>query len=143
MNLRNPKVGPAPGRRLAGMLCVVGSGTRYRRARAVPKSTAARCAERMRRLPPFDRIAGYSSIGRLERYAASVAVRKTSLNRLCRLLGGRTAFDLIQQRLGVRGSGAGWCMPRKFGDGIAGELGFKGPCYFFSIFRRHSGVSPV
>jgi AraC family transcriptional activator of pobA len=76
------------------------------------------------------------------RYARSLALSETSLNRLCRRLAGATAFDLIQQRLALEARRrlvyAGSSV-----SGIAAELGFKDPAYFCRFFRRHNGSSPL
>jgi AraC family transcriptional regulator, transcriptional activator of pobA len=75
------------------------------------------------------------------RYARQLGLSETSLNRLCRRLAGVTAFDLIQQRLGLEARRR-LVYAANSVSRIAGELGFKDPAYFSRFFRRHSGVSP-
>jgi AraC family transcriptional activator of pobA len=78
----------------------------------------------------------------VKRYARQLALSESSLNRICRILTGGTAFEIVQQRLAleaqrrlvyVAGSVAG----------VAAELGFRDPAYFCRFFRRHAGVSPT
>jgi len=78
----------------------------------------------------------------VRRYAGRLGVSETSLNRVCRRMTGGTAFELIQQRLGLEAR-------RRLAYGalavvaVAAELGFKDPAYFSRFFRRQSGFSPV
>jgi AraC family transcriptional activator of pobA len=78
----------------------------------------------------------------VERYAAELSVSESSLNRLCRMLAGSTAFEVIQQRLALEAR-------RRLSyvaDGVAvlaAELGFKDPAYFCRFFRKHHGMSPT
>jgi len=78
----------------------------------------------------------------VERYAAEMGVSESSLNRLCRMLAGATAFELIQQRLALEA--------RRRLSYVAGgvavlaaELGFKDPAYFCRFFRKHHRMSPT
>jgi AraC family transcriptional regulator, transcriptional activator of pobA len=77
----------------------------------------------------------------VERYAQRLSLSETSLNRLCRGLAGRTAFDMIQQRL-VLEARRRLVYAASPVSGIAEELGFKDPAYFSRFFRRHMGVGP-
>lgn len=77
----------------------------------------------------------------VERYARSVAMSETSLNRLCQSLAGTSAFDLIQQRLALEARRRLIFVPASIAS-ISAELGFKDPAYFSRFFRKHSGVSP-
>jgi AraC family transcriptional activator of pobA len=77
----------------------------------------------------------------VDRYARRLALSETSLNRLCRRLAGRTAFELIQQRL-VLEARRRLVFVASSVSGIGTELGFKDPAYFSRFFRRHCGISP-
>jgi AraC family transcriptional activator of pobA len=77
----------------------------------------------------------------VERYARRLALSETSLNRLCLRLAGRTAFDMIQQRL-ILEARRRLVYSASPVSSIAGELGFKDPAYFSRFFRRHLGVGP-
>jgi AraC family transcriptional regulator, transcriptional activator of pobA len=78
----------------------------------------------------------------VERYARRLALSETSLNRLCARLAGRTAFDMIQQRL-VLEARRRLVYAASSVSSIAAELGFKDPAYFSRFFRRHLGIGPL
>jgi AraC family transcriptional regulator, transcriptional activator of pobA len=75
------------------------------------------------------------------RYAKRLALSESGLNRLCRHLAGRSAFDLVQQRLSLEAR-----RRLVYVDGpvasIAAQLGFKDPAYFCRFFRKHNAMTP-
>jgi AraC family transcriptional activator of pobA len=77
----------------------------------------------------------------VERYAQHLSLSETSLNRLCRRLAGRTAFDMIQQRL-VLEARRRLVYAASPVSSIAEDLGFKDPAYFSRFFRRQLGAGP-
>ena len=74
-------------------------------------------------------------------YAHALSASETRLDRLCRTLTGRSAFDLIQERLILesRRKLVHVAAPVAM---IAYELGFEDPAYFCRFFRRHTGMTP-
>lgn len=78
------------------------------------------------------------SIGR---YARQVGLSDARLNRLCSAQCGRSAFQLLQQRLQreARRRLAYVGMPIAQ---VAQVLGFKDPAYFCRFFKRQTGLSP-
>jgi AraC family transcriptional activator of pobA len=77
----------------------------------------------------------------VERYAGQMALSGSSLNRLCRNLTGRTAFDIIQQRLALEARRRLMYVGNSVAA-TAAELGFTDPAYFCRFFRKHNGTSP-
>lgn len=75
------------------------------------------------------------------RYARHLSISESSLNRLCRNLTGRTAFELIQQRV-VLEARRHLVYVGGSVTALAAQLGFKDAAYFSRFFRRHSGMSP-
>jgi AraC family transcriptional activator of pobA len=75
-------------------------------------------------------------------FAARVGVTETTLNRLCRRQAGRTAFDLVQQRLllEARRKLVYTAMPV---SQLAYALGFSDPAYFCRFFSRRTGMAPT
>ena len=74
-------------------------------------------------------------------YAQALSASETRLDRLCRALTGRSAFDLVQERLILesRRKLVHVAAPVAM---IAYELGFEDPAYFCRFFRRHTGMTP-
>jgi AraC family transcriptional activator of pobA len=75
------------------------------------------------------------------RYAKRLAISESGLNRLCRHLAGRSAFELVQQRLALEARRRLVYVDGPVGS-IASQLGFKDPAYFCRFFRKHNAVSP-
>jgi len=96
-----PDSGAAPVGGLAGMPVCCGFLALGTAGHGGSEIHSSRDAERLRRFRHFDRIAVPQSIGRWSATHAILSLSETSLNRLCRRLGGSTAFDLIQQRLAL------------------------------------------
>ena len=78
----------------------------------------------------------------IPRYAAELGLSESRLNRVCRIAAGRSALEVMQDRLTlearrrlihVAGSVAA----------LAYELGFEDPAYFWRFFRRRTGMTPT
>ncbi|MFO1116172.1 MAG: helix-turn-helix domain-containing protein [Beijerinckiaceae bacterium] len=74
-------------------------------------------------------------------YARELGLSESRLNRVCRIAAGRSALEIVQDRLTlearrrlihVAGSVAA----------LAYELGFEDPAYFWRFFRRRTGMTP-
>lgn len=130
--------GPVGGWLACSILWILAQGCGRHDPSEVPSGLDAERLRRFRQLIESQYLKHWS----VERYARSLALSETSLNRLCRRLAGTTAFDLIQQRLALEARRrlvyAGSSV-----SGIAAQLGFKDPAYFSRFFRRHSGLSPL
>jgi AraC family transcriptional activator of pobA len=74
-------------------------------------------------------------------YAAALHVAESRLNRLCRKLAGKTAFDIAQERLMLEARRKLIYVPAPVSL-IAYELGFQDPAYFSRVFKRYSGMTP-
>lgn len=74
-------------------------------------------------------------------FATRVGVTETTLNRLCRRQSGRTAFDLIQQRLLLEARRKLVYTATTVSQ-LAYALGFSDPAYFCRFFRKRTGVAP-
>ena len=84
----------------------------------------------------------YRSHWTVAAYARALSASETRLDRVCRALAGRSAFDLIQERLVLesRRKLVHVAAPVAM---IAYELGFEDPAYFCRFFRRHTGMTPT
>jgi len=78
----------------------------------------------------------------VQRYARTLAISESSLNRLCRTLTGSTAFDVIQQRLALEARRRLVYVAVSV-TALAAELGFRDPAYFCRFFRKRCGMSPT
>ena len=74
-------------------------------------------------------------------YAEQLQVGEVRLNRLCLKLGGKSAFDMAQQRLMLEARRKLTYVPASVAS-IAYELGFQDPAYFSRVFKRHNGMTP-
>ncbi len=75
-------------------------------------------------------------------YAAALGLTDSRLNRLCKRLAGRRAFEIVQDRLMLEARrqlvyGAGSV------SDIAYDLGFDDAAYFWRRFRKLEGVTPA
>lgn len=78
----------------------------------------------------------------VSRYAEALAITESRLDRLCRALAGRSAFDMVQNRvlLEARRRLVHVAAPV---SALAYELGFDDPAYFCRFFKRHVGCTPT
>lgn len=85
--------------------------------------------------------ANYRAQWKVERYAAKLKMTESRLNRLCLRLGGKSAFDIAQQRLMLEARRKLTYVPASVAS-VAYELGFQDPAYFSRVFKRHTGMTP-
>jgi AraC family transcriptional activator of pobA len=83
----------------------------------------------------------YKAQWSVARHAAALRVTESRLNRLCLKLSGKSAFDLLQQRLMLEARRKLTYVPASVSS-IAYELGFQDPAYFSRVFKRHTGMTP-
>lgn len=74
-------------------------------------------------------------------YANQLHIAEIRLNRLCLKLGGKSAFDMTQQRLMLEARRKLTYVPASISS-IAYELGFQDPAYFSRAFKRETGMTP-
>jgi AraC family transcriptional activator of pobA len=74
-------------------------------------------------------------------YADLLRVTPVRLNRLCLKLAGKSAFDIVQDRLMLEACRKLTYAPSSVAS-IAYELGFQDPAYFSRAFKRHTGLTP-
>lgn len=74
-------------------------------------------------------------------YAGALAMSPDRLNRLCRAAAGKSAFDLVQDRLLLEAS-RDLIYTSATAAMIAYELGFQDPAYFARFFKRRAGMTP-
>jgi AraC family transcriptional activator of pobA len=84
----------------------------------------------------------YAERWSVARYAEALAITESRLDRLCRALAGRSAFDVVQNRvlLEARRRLVHVAAPV---SALAYELGFEDPAYFCRFFKRHVGSTPT
>lgn len=75
------------------------------------------------------------------RYARQLHMGETRLNRMCLRLGGKSAFEMAQQRLMLEARRKLMYLPGSVAS-IAYELGFQDPAYFSRAFKRATGMTP-
>jgi AraC family transcriptional regulator, transcriptional activator of pobA len=75
------------------------------------------------------------------RYAASLGLTESALNRLCRRRLGSSALEVVQQRLALEARRRLIYVATPVAR-IGADLGFSDPAYFCRFFRRHTGRSP-
>jgi AraC family transcriptional activator of pobA len=85
--------------------------------------------------------ARYREQWKVAHYAARLKMTESRLNRLCLRLGGKTAFDIAQQRLMLEARRKLTYVPASVAS-VAYELGFQDPAYFSRAFKRHTGMTP-
>ncbi|RLJ65251.1 helix-turn-helix domain-containing protein [Sulfurisoma sediminicola] len=75
------------------------------------------------------------------RYAAVLNVTESRLNRLCHALAGKSAFDVVQDRLLLEARRKLYYIAAPVSQ-LAYELGFADPAYFCRFFKKRTGVAP-
>lgn len=85
--------------------------------------------------------ANYRKQWKVEQYAAKLKMTESRLSRLCLRLGGKSAFDIAQQRLILEARRKLTYVPASVAS-VAYELGFQDPAYFSRVFKRHTGMTP-
>lgn len=83
----------------------------------------------------------YKSGAPIADYAARLGVTPVRLNRLCLKMTGKSAFDIVQDRLMLEACRKLTYAPSSVAS-IAYELGFQDPAYFSRAFKRHTGLTP-
>jgi AraC family transcriptional activator of pobA len=83
----------------------------------------------------------YKAQWSVTQHAARLNVTESRLNRLCLKLTGKSAFDLLQQRLMLEARRRLTYVPASISS-IAYELGFQDPAYFSRAFKRATGMTP-
>ena len=84
---------------------------------------------------------GYKAGLPVAHYAEQLHVTPVRLNRLCLRLAGKSAFDIVQDRLMLEACRKLTYAPSSVAS-VAYELGFQDPAYFSRAFKRHTGMSP-
>jgi AraC family transcriptional activator of pobA len=77
----------------------------------------------------------------LERYASRLGLSTQRLNRLVRAESGRSALELVHERL-TREACRRLVYIAAPAANLAAELGFEDPAYFSRFFKRRTGLSP-
>jgi len=77
----------------------------------------------------------------LERYASRLGLSTARLNRLVRAQSGRSALELVHERL-TREACRRLVYIAAPAASLASELGFEDPAYFSRFFKRRTGQSP-
>jgi AraC family transcriptional activator of pobA len=77
----------------------------------------------------------------LERYASHLGLSTARLNRLVRAERGRSALELVHERL-TREACRRLIYIAAPAANLANELGFEDPAYFSRFFKRRTGMSP-
>lgn len=83
----------------------------------------------------------YKSDAAVAFYAGLLRVTPVRLNRLCLRMAGKSAFEVIQDRLMLEACRKLTYAPSNVAS-IAYELGFQDPAYFSRTFKRHTGLTP-
>lgn len=77
----------------------------------------------------------------IPRYAERLHIEESRLNRLCRKLTQKTAFEIVRDRLMLEARRKLTYVPASVSH-IAYELGFSDPGYFNRVFKQYSGETP-
>jgi AraC family transcriptional activator of pobA len=77
----------------------------------------------------------------LERYARALGLSTQRLNRLARAESGRSALEIVHERLTREACRRLYWIVAP-AETIAAELGFEDPAYFNRFFRRRTGLTP-
>ena len=76
------------------------------------------------------------------RYANEMNISESRLNRACRAAAGKSALELIQDRLTLEARRRLVHIAGTISS-VAYELGFEDPAYFWRFFRRRTGMTPT
>ncbi|ERS81761.1 MULTISPECIES: helix-turn-helix domain-containing protein [unclassified Halomonas] len=139
---------PAPGReRLLGALCdaLVVEASRL----SVPPGDAARSPGPRREARSLRHLKHYQALieqqfrqqPSVERFAEQLGMTSAHLNLLCRRLAGRSALQLLHERLLLEAKRQLTYTNMTVGQ-VADSLGFSEPAYFTRFFKRLTGFSP-
>ena len=85
--------------------------------------------------------ADYKTAAAVGEYAARLQITPVRLNRLCLRVAGKSAFDIMQDRLMLEACRKLTYAPSSVAS-IGYELGFQDPAYFSRAFKKHMGVTP-
>ena len=77
----------------------------------------------------------------LERYAKALGLSTQRLNRLARAESGRSALEIVHERL-TREACRRLAFIAAPAEKLAAELGFDDPAYFVRFFKRRTGMTP-
>jgi AraC family transcriptional activator of pobA len=77
----------------------------------------------------------------ISQYADLLRTTPTRLSRLCVRLSGKSAFDMIQDRLMLEACRKLTYVPCSIAS-IAYQLGFEDPAYFSRLFKKRHGLTP-
>jgi AraC family transcriptional activator of pobA len=75
-------------------------------------------------------------------YAATLHVSGSRLNRTCRTLADKSAFEVVQERMLLEARRRLIYISAPVAQ-LAYELGFQDAAYFCRFFKKHSGVTPT
>lgn len=76
------------------------------------------------------------------RYAEALKVTESRLNRLCRALAGKSAFDVVQDRVMLEARRRLVYVQVPVSQ-LAYELGYQDPAYFCRHFKKQTGMTPT
>lgn len=77
----------------------------------------------------------------ISRYASALGISANHLNSLCRRLGGKSALQMINERLSLEAKRSLIYTEMTINQ-VSDSLGFSEPAYFSRFFKRSCGVSP-
>lgn len=77
----------------------------------------------------------------IARYAREMGVSESRLNRVCRIAAGKSALEIVQDRLALEARRRLIHVAGSVST-LAFELGFEDPAYFWRFFRRRTGMTP-
>lgn len=75
------------------------------------------------------------------RYAEALGVSESRLNRICRAAAGKSALEIVQDRLTLEARRRLIHVASPISS-LAYELGFEDPAYFWRFFKRRTGMTP-
>ncbi|MDE2361375.1 MAG: helix-turn-helix domain-containing protein [Hyphomicrobiales bacterium] len=77
----------------------------------------------------------------IARFSRELGLSESRLNRACRLAAGKSALEVVQDRLTLEARRRLIHVAGPVGS-LAWELGFEDPAYFWRFFRRRTGMTP-